>query len=228
MVSLCEPLRSIGIDYLSYTRVYNNGDRIYLVSLPIIMEDFFSNKKYLYCGNDKHPDSYDSGQIILWSTLPNQAVYQEAKLMGAGHGLYLFGEKTDDYCDSLGFATSEDDNGIVNNYFNNLETIINFLPNFHEKASKLLKQAERHKLVLPFNEGEIITASHSSFSLTARQQDCAYLLMQGMSAKAIAKELKLSYRTIECYLHNLKVRLGCKSKTELIIKLGQLPNYFKK
>lgn len=49
-----------------------------------------------------------------------------------------------------------------------------------------------------------------------REQQCLQFTIQGYTAKMIAKELGLSYRTIESYLDNLKTRLGANSRRELI------------
>lgn len=53
-------------------------------------------------------------------------------------------------------------------------------------------------------------------SMPPREKQCLNYLMQGYTAKMIARELCLSKRTIENYIHNLKTRLGVFSKNELI------------
>jgi DNA-binding NarL/FixJ family response regulator len=58
--------------------------------------------------------------------------------------------------------------------------------------------------------------------LTARQRTCALHLLQGMKYKEIAEELQLSSRTIECYVNQLKQKLKCRSKVELVIKLMRI------
>lgn len=234
MTTICQPLNNIGIDHLSYTRVYNNGERVYLVSKPIIVVDFFAKKKYLKCDNEKHPDYYHEKEIQVWSTLPNQKVYHEAKLMGAGHGIYYFDQKGEDYCDSFGFATSTHNETILNSYFTNLDLIKKFVKYFRRDAASILHQAERHKIILPLNEDTtsylyrseklklFLMSENPSEKLTPRQLECTHLVMKGMSAKQIADELKISPRTVEIYLNEIKRRLRCKSRTELIIKLVRL------
>ncbi len=52
--------------------------------------------------------------------------------------------------------------------------------------------------------------------LTTREIDCLYYLVRGMTAKQIADTLKLSKRTIEHYLINVKAKLSCTSRFELV------------
>lgn len=53
--------------------------------------------------------------------------------------------------------------------------------------------------------------------LSARERQCLQLVAKGLSAKAIAEELELSKRTVETYIDNVKSKLGCINKTELIV-----------
>lgn len=55
--------------------------------------------------------------------------------------------------------------------------------------------------------------------LTKREKDILQLLVRGYSAKMIANDLKLSKRTVEYYLENIKSKLRVDSKSELIAKV---------
>jgi DNA-binding CsgD family transcriptional regulator len=52
--------------------------------------------------------------------------------------------------------------------------------------------------------------------LSKREKQCLYYVVKGYSANAIATMFKLSKRTIEYYIDNVKTKLGCLTKTELI------------
>lgn len=57
---------------------------------------------------------------------------------------------------------------------------------------------------------------------TKREIDCANLLMKGMKIKEIALALNLSPRTVETHINNLKIKLNCRDKSGIIIKLNEM------
>jgi DNA-binding CsgD family transcriptional regulator len=65
-------------------------------------------------------------------------------------------------------------------------------------------------LTLPNN---VIKKKHP---LTNREKECIYHLIRGMTAKEIAQKLAISYRTVEKHLDNVKEKLHCKTRSELI------------
>ena len=55
-------------------------------------------------------------------------------------------------------------------------------------------------------------------NLSKRQKECLYYLTRGMTIKQIAKVLLLSPRTVEFYFDNLRTKLNCHSRSELVSK----------
>lgn len=51
---------------------------------------------------------------------------------------------------------------------------------------------------------------------TKREAECMVLLLKGNMIDCMAKRLKLSPRTIEYYLKNMKAKVDCRTKFELI------------
>lgn len=51
---------------------------------------------------------------------------------------------------------------------------------------------------------------------TERETQAMYHFLRGKTANEVAQHLKLSCRTVEFYLKNMKLKLGCHSKSELI------------
>jgi DNA-binding CsgD family transcriptional regulator len=51
---------------------------------------------------------------------------------------------------------------------------------------------------------------------TRREAECMVWLLKGKTINRVASELKLSPRTVEFYLKNMKAKLRCRTKFELI------------
>ena len=58
--------------------------------------------------------------------------------------------------------------------------------------------------------------SHTPVQLTEQQAICLKLLTQGKTSKEIARDLNISYRTVEGYIAKMTEILGCSSSKELI------------
>lgn len=52
--------------------------------------------------------------------------------------------------------------------------------------------------------------------LTQREADCMLQMLRGKSIEGIAKAIELSPRTVEFYVKNIKKKLACRTKFELI------------
>jgi PAS domain S-box-containing protein len=60
---------------------------------------------------------------------------------------------------------------------------------------------------------------YRQFNLARRESECVYYMVRGMTAKQIGRVTSLSYRTVEFYLNNAKLKLGCRTKQALISKV---------
>jgi DNA-binding CsgD family transcriptional regulator len=70
---------------------------------------------------------------------------------------------------------------------------------------------------------EIETAYIRGVYLSKRETECLRLTIKGCTAKKIARIINISYRTVEEYLTNIKIKVGASSKSELIeIAMGYL------
>jgi len=53
-------------------------------------------------------------------------------------------------------------------------------------------------------------------SLTQRQTDCLFYLVKGMTIKQTAQKMGLSPKTVEHYLENIKTKLNCHTRLDLV------------
>ncbi|KTD47640.1 helix-turn-helix transcriptional regulator [Legionella quateirensis] len=60
--------------------------------------------------------------------------------------------------------------------------------------------------------------NENKYALTNREYECVFLLIRGKTAKEIGTLLSLSKRTIESYIENIKNKMNCKNKAEILVK----------
>jgi len=62
--------------------------------------------------------------------------------------------------------------------------------------------------------------------LTTSEHRVASFLLKGLSNKAIAAELVVSHRTVECHISRALLKTGCNNRLELalwMLTMGSLP-----
>lgn len=241
VAAICKPLEKLAISYFTYTRIHRSGKRIYLTNQPSVLESYLNGKHYLTGNVEGYPDHYTQ-KIMLWDSLPNQKIFDDVvRSYNFNHGIFII-EPHENHCDFYGLATNNGNSHIINTYLTKLDFIKNFTQYFTEKAKGLVELVSDTEIILPFNDdlkvvdfsiddydsdpGSISSAdkkiNQNRIKLTNRQIDCARLLLGGLQYNEIASQLKLSTRSIEYYIENMKAKLGCRNKSELIIKLTQL------
>jgi DNA-binding CsgD family transcriptional regulator len=62
-----------------------------------------------------------------------------------------------------------------------------------------------------------LNANDNPAELSQRELECLFLQLRGKTAKQIGEILKLSKRTVESYTENIKSKLGCMNKAELLV-----------
>jgi len=235
IAEIVKPLKRLGISYFTYGRKYADGATFCLQDGNDALSVYYKNKHYLKGNTECRIENYKE-QVALWSTLPNQKVIDECtRAMGFDHGMFMF-HPHEDYNEVFAFATFKGNEKIINTYLTEMETFLKFKQYFREKADPIIKKAEQQKFILPFNDEldirsalenhdenhSVLLSTCDNKKLTKRQLECCLLLMKGKTAKDIALVLGLSHRTVEDYLNQIKIKLGCSNKTELIIKLADM------
>jgi DNA-binding CsgD family transcriptional regulator len=76
-------------------------------------------------------------------------------------------------------------------------------------------QAGRKKEMNSYSLGD----NFKDISFTQREAECMFLLLKGKTILQVSKILGLSSRTVEFYVKNMKIKLHCRTKSELIGKV---------
>lgn len=239
--AIVHPLKEhFGVTSVVYQSNFNDGSELRLSNQPAWVKHFFEQGYYRISGFEKHPDQYSSG-ISIWSSLTHhQPILSAAREFNIDHGMTLI-QKNPNGIDYFFLGTTSDKPYVTNLLLNNIEFLTRFTAYFKEQAAPLIKKSYENRLVIPkkytqvcshelgipnqqtlqpLNPKKIFKVKKfhldNNVTLTEREVACAKLLLQGKSARLIAAELFLSQRTVETHLQNLKNKLHCQSKAELI------------
>ena len=218
-------LKQHGMTAFNYYKIYFDGRVIRLSSDQAWTEHYFKKN---YMNTMSVPKSYLAKPLnyYVWLTDDCPEMLLDAALnFNTSNGISI-AQKNSDYIEYFCFASTLQNTAIINRfYLNNLGVLHQYGLDFKDQAKNILKIADENSMQLTDTEvchADCRPEEHSIINLTSRQYDCSRLLLQGMTYKEIARELNLSSRTIESYVDILKIKLACKNKTELVIKLSDV------
>jgi len=187
---------------------------------------------------DTPDDLFSHEGVSLWSLNPDNPVLLDAKNhFGYGNGVSIYAEHLH-YREITGFYSTEDNRSVNHYYLNNVDVLKKFKHHFISKAADLIHKGNKNKLLLPQSVCQNKNTQHElsqymKFSdqrmcvihkntglplyLPFQRSQCFLQLLKGKSNKEIARDMKLSSKTVEHYLEILRKELGCRSSKELII-----------
>lgn len=99
--------------------------------------------------------------------------------------------------------------------------VVQFMTDFWEQMITELSSAKKNISTLQpkvktYNKVRYYLGVDKSKYLTPRELQCFELIKKGFTMKEAGSRLKLSHRTVEFYLQNIKQRLGLKTMKEVI------------
>lgn len=237
----CTPIcDSFGVNQFWYHKVTNEGHYTCLGSNLPWMEYYFAEKLYLPNPFLRNPSNFHSGTSFIRRV--KDYSYQKSVDIGVKNFFInqslLFLEKTKDGVEGYGFATHlpastfeslcinempllklfmkkfrEEFNPVIGKMSEDLVDIASLIgPTFFENDSTIQTSSIDRKLFLEqFRLAQIL-------DLSTREKEVLFLISKGFFAVQIAEQLQLSKRTVEHYSENIKNKLNCFSKAELIQK----------
>lgn len=244
---ICEQFFSeqkINISHLNYIRKYDDNTVLYLCSNAHWLSHYYKSA-YPTIGAFEQDNALSQQKYVLWSGLnANDKILQDSKnIIQVEHGITLI-KKFNHGCEYFNLGNTDANPAVMNEYINNLEVLNKFVFYFHEKASSLIHATEQKRFLLPSEHcREKIEVPHRSqqlskkigaekkntqnksknIFLTARELHCVDWYLQGKTASEIAEILKISKRTVETHIENIKEKFQCRN----LMQLGYLTAIFK-
>lgn len=239
MSSLTAPLKdNFGINHFSYVKFFNN--KVFEISNNLKWTACIIDNKYYeldyyqeHINNLKHKPVYK----VLWDYESNPVITHAINNHNLWHALTVY-VRLNEHIEMYSFATTEKDNTVISLYMNNFIYLERFIFYFKNKAKELISIQGKEPLFLQRKELTFNYTSNSSdirekgllnqtqikrffvgqveIAPSAREIDCLYLLHLGYSIKKSATILNISPRTVEYYLNNIKEKLGCCHRQELV------------
>jgi DNA-binding CsgD family transcriptional regulator len=235
-------LNALGLDYFWFVRLMEGTFHI-SVGITAPREELYLMRKTedLYFNN---PEILAQKQTtVFWDLYESDALaYDMLHKLGLQQGICIFFRKKN-YVDVFYVASAEKNTpNIYDLYLNNPQSYLRLVGYFQEKVLPCLP-LENKDFFLPYMDGAVLKLPPSEeksteyldkfydatklkkftlhkgdrkFSLSLRELQCLHLLSKGSTSKDIANLLHLSFRTVEHYLSNIRLKVDCDDKAELI------------
>lgn len=224
---ICEPyFKQLGLDHLNYIHRDKNGQVTYLCSNQKWLEHYLA-KEYPKIGAFEHNSQLSKHKYILWFGLEqNDPILIDSKeMLGMEYGVTLIRQEGDGY-GFYNIGAKSTDSSIINEYVNKLDQYDNFIQAFQEKADTILHTAKKLKLSicseLPTDRRKKLGYQSGDLYLTEREFQCVNYLSLGKTAEEIAVILKISKRTAESHIQNIKRKMNCYNQFRLGYLLGRM------
>jgi len=229
---ICAPLHDLNITEFGYVLVKSDGSFCNINTLPAFLEYFYANEM----GNSQpyfsHPDLFQSGYTLTQACI--EPIFQkkcEAKFNIGSFLCKLL--KHQNYMELFLFHPPITQSKKCLKYLNHIYLLDKFATYFKQEAKAIITKAMEEGYNILKNRGPAFYEASSNIKLlnndfktqqflkkisplTIREHQCLELFKKGRSAQATAAILDLSQRTVEHYFENIKVKLKCQSKMELL------------
>ncbi len=237
IVEICKVLEDLHIYTFSFLERFTNGEIVYFSNNREWLLDYFSKNLNETSQFDCEDSLYQTLDYALWPEDSSLEVYKYGRdVHDSDHGITIT-KQLSDSVRYFFFSTSKDFPEVKKVYAQHLNVLKRFAAFFEQEAAQkivaahaLIDKPRRKKEGLPpdpkiqnFYAKTTITHKialpglHDNFvKLSPQEWHCLSLITRHLTAPEIAEKLNLSVRTIETHLNNLKNKLGCYRKTELL------------
>ena len=229
---ICAPLKDcLGIDKFGFLKIHNDGTYCHLTTKVEVAEYFYEKKLYFSEPHIRSPQLFEPGFTII--PVAKDPLYQEiSKNKYQTDHMLIILKKFEYHMEIFFFVNyNTSESGYVR-LLHQLHLLNKFVPFFRREATKLINNVQYEGFNAGTVLGEAFHSTDPNFALyrkelraehflksisplSPREQACLDLYKLGYSAQATAAILKISNRTVEHHFENIKLKLGCFSKSEL-------------
>ncbi len=249
---ICQPLfKKYGINYFCHIRAFKDDHYTGVMSDKRWARHYLKNKYYNIDVPSYDLDKIKSGVDIWCDTKLDkqiEKIYKDACRFGYGIGFSLI-FNNDGVCDFFSFATKNNKAYLHKKIIPNLDDFKKFVYHYLEslKINKELKElyAKKYRFNrIGRNKVYKLASNRAAFSiiddiserrfyfsiaernmyLTYREVQCLKYLIKEKTLKDVAQSLEISTRTVESYIGNIKLKMGCKSLSQ--IRESVMPNAY--
>ncbi|MHB1947838.1 MAG: LuxR family transcriptional regulator [Gammaproteobacteria bacterium] len=223
---ICHSLKKIGIHLFSYRRCFTDGSRINFSNNADWLLDYYKLNLYQSSLFEKSISSYSTG-FSLWPQESSLAVFLHGRQYYNSDNGITYVINYNEYCDFFIFGADKNNKQIINFYINNLDLLKNFSGYFYNQTKKIIAVSAKNRIYLPeramqsdigkyvYRQNITNFKNNIMLNLSNREKSCLYGILAGQTAKQIAGELNLTFRTVEYYIENLKKKMGCRRRSEI-------------
>lgn len=231
------PLKIFNITFFNHIRIFNDKSRLSLSNRGDWLEHFNKQQYIKNAYFSKNPILLTQ-EYYLWDVMinPDNVMSVAKNDFNIAHGFTIV-DKNKEYIDLFLFATTYDNHEINNFYINQLDVLKHFISYYKDKSRIIIKNCQPDQPTnvvsknnqIPcekdkINEFYLATAlkkhylnnDNSSFILSSREYECLSILVKGYSLKEASVMMDINQRTIYSYLENIKNKLNCSTKSEVL------------
>ncbi len=229
---ICTPLKAVGMTTFAYYTIRADGSFIIMSNYPKQLEFFYGEKLYESCPYLRHPSFFRSGADLIPLTEDPQYLELSKQQYELDH-LFIMIQRCGSGLEGFFYTSQGLEKADAQAFLSKLQLFKRFNSYFKREARSLIQSAQEEGFNLSeakkkgfFQDDKQLSLSSyhqpsNNFlkqisGLSPQEEKCLELFQQGHSAQATAAILGLSQRTVEHYFENIKNKLGCQTKAELI------------
>lgn len=242
-----QPLKDhFNIPYFTYHRIDTKGNYTVLVDNPDWAEHYVDKQIYLIDPFLRTPSAFQPGMCLIENCGTDE--YKETVRKEGMHkiqcdSMVILIQKNSDSVEFFGFGADKKTSALHNLLANQPQLFKSFGRHFKSELKTIIEKTNKEPGSLLELKGpdflnldpispDISTSKLEAFyqdlgfqvsKLTPREKECIKCLIDGKSAKETALILGLSPRTVEFYFENIKNKLSCETKRD-ILKYAQYCN----